>query len=146
MRKLYQEIQKRVQMIDFNILWYGFAPCEFALYNDENVFFETYEILRTDQFNGNTTIQFENKQIAIWKVEKSDLNDLDLLAASIIHEMFHSYQMNAGENRFFNDIVALSYPIEFENINMKYNESQLLISALEEVDFQKKEAFFRKFI
>lgn len=145
MRNLYHEIQKRIQTIDFNILWNGFAPCEFALYNDETVYFETNEIPKTDQFLGNTTIKYEDKQIAIWKVEKEVSCDLDLMAASIIHEMFHSYQLIAGDNRFFNDITALSYPIEFHNLNMKYNESKLLVSALEEDDYQKKEAFFRLF-
>jgi hypothetical protein len=145
MRKLFQEIQNRIQTIDFNELWNGFAPCEFALYNDETVFFETNEIPKTDLFLGNTTIKYEDKQIAIWKVEKEDLNDLDLIAASIIHEMFHSYQLIEGENRFFNDIVALSYPIEYQNLNMKFNESKLLVSALEENDYQIKESFFKKF-
>ena len=146
MYKIYQEIQKRIQKIDFNKLWEGFSPCEFALYDDKTVYFETYEIPITDQFLGNTTIVYAGKQIAIWKIEENDMKDLDLLATSIVHEMYHSYQMQFGENRFFNDIKALSYPITYHNFNLKLFESKLLVQSLMEEDHQKKEMLFNKFI
>ncbi len=146
MRKLYKDIQMRIDSLDFNTLWKGFYPCEFALYNDERVYFATHDIHKTDQFIGNTAISYEGKHIAIWKVENEDIKDVDVLASLIIHEMFHAYQYAEGDNRFYSDLKALSYPLEFQNMNIKYNESRLLISAYQASKRHEKCDYFSKFV
>lgn len=146
MDKIYREIKSRIDKIELNTLWPGFTPYEFALYNDEKVYFETFQIPISNQFVGNTSINYEGKQIAIWKIEETNLIDFDLLTASIIHEMFHAYQMTSGDNRFFSDLEGLSYPIEYDNFNLKINESRLLANAINEENVVMKENFFKKFL
>jgi hypothetical protein len=146
MDNIYREIKSSIDKIELSNLWPGFKPYEFALYDDGKVYFETFEIPISNQFVGNTSINYEGKQIAIWKIEETDLNDIDLLTSSIIHEMFHAHQMTFGDNRFFNDLDGLSYPLEYENFNLKINESRLLASAIREQNYNIKEEFFKKFL
>ena len=55
-----------------------------------------------NRFLGNTSIEYDNKYIAIWKVTESDKKNIDNLTASLIHEMFHAHQFANNEKRFFN--------------------------------------------
>ncbi|WP_373600828.1 hypothetical protein [Paraclostridium bifermentans] len=48
--------------------------------------------------------------------------------------MFHSHQILNGETRFPNDIKALAYPNDLSNYELKYNESLLLVDALNSID------------
>lgn len=146
MEKIYKEIQQYIEKVDFNALWKGFVPYEFALYNDEKVRFETYEIPVTNQFIGNTSINYNGRQIAIWKLEENDTKDIAILAASIIHEMYHVHQMTFGENRFISDLLGLTYPLEYKSLNLKVSEMFFLSRAIIEANQSKKEAYFQKFL
>lgn len=146
MNKVYQAIQSRIKKINFSKLWPGFIPYEFALYNDEKVYFEFEEISLTNQFIGNTTINYNGKQIAIWKVDERSSENIDLLTASIIHEMYHAHQIISGESRFFSDLIGLSYPYEYQNLNIKLNEFMYLAKAILEERTDEKQTAFNKFI
>lgn len=146
MERIYKELQDRIDRIDFDLLWPGFEQYEFAIYDQQSVCFKGLIFPVTDQFIGNTTVKYEEKQIAIWNIQNHDLNDLDLLAAKIIHEMFHAHQVTMGENRFFNDLDALSYPLEYDNLNLKANEFKVLSEAINAKDFNQMQKGFIDFI
>ncbi len=146
MERIYKEIQGRIDRIDFDLLWPGFKQYDFAIYNQQSVCFKGHIFPVTDQFIGNTTIKYEGKQIAIWNIHDHDLNDLDLLAAAIIHEMFHAHQVTMGENRFYSDLDALSYPLVYDNLNLKANEFKVLSKAINAKDFNQMQKLFIDFM
>ena len=100
LNELYYEVLKYINLVDFNKLYSGFKPLKFALYNDDECFFNGKYIDKTDGFIANTAIEFDGEMIAIWNV----LEDVEpiVLASKIIHEMFHGYQMinNESENPY----------------------------------------------
>ena len=52
LNELYYEVEKYIDLIDFNKLWKGFKPLKFALYNDRECFFNGKYIEKTDNFLG----------------------------------------------------------------------------------------------
>ena len=109
MRTLYEAIAERLKRVDFNEIWTGFHPFEFALYNSQHIALSNCDLPWNEKFVGNTAIQYEGKYIAIWNIEdyhntKIDPNEL---AADLVHEMFHAYQMTLGETRFPDDLLML---------------------------------------
>lgn len=146
MDKTYQAILQRINKIDFNTLWPGFIPYEFALYNDEKVYFETKEMPVTNEFMGNTSIKFEGKQIAIWKIEDEDVLDLDYLAAALVHEMFHAHQFHLKDSRFSNELDGFTYPLESVNLSLKAQELSLLSRAVIEETLENKAFYFNEFL
>lgn len=130
MRKLYDMVNNTLNNIDFNKIWYGFNKTKFALYNKKEVYLEKHIISYDDRFIGNTTIEYNGENLAIWFVEDIEGIDYQELSANIVHEMFHSYQMRENESRFPDDIKGLSYPNSLENYQLKYNENIMLVEAL----------------
>lgn len=145
MRDLYEQISKKLDYIDFGQLWDDFERTDFALYDPKWVYLKDRIIDKTDQFIGNTTIEFEGSQIAIWHVTETDFTNLDLLTANIVHEMFHSYQLKAGETRFRNDLDGLAYPLDANVLNMKKEAFMLLSNACREKDLNKKYEILKSF-
>lgn len=138
---IYEAISNRLNLINFNKLWNGFKPYKFAIYNDEFVVFEGKKLPKNDQFIGNTSIEFNNEQIAIWKITDND-DDLDVLTSKIVHEMFHAYQMNNNETRFPKEFEAVvKYKYNKDNLNIKLAENLLLIELLEEFNMDKFNLF-----
>ena len=128
---IYREIAKRVEKADFSALWKGFSPLKFAVYTDADCFFDGGYIPKTDAFCANTSIRYGGESIAIWHIEEEP-RDLDALAASIIHEMFHAFQTNSGEHRWANEIEALfRYEYAAENLSGKLAEARCICEALE---------------
>ncbi|WP_154674991.1 hypothetical protein [Desnuesiella massiliensis] len=74
-----------------------------------------------------------------------DSRDIDILAANIVHEMFHAYQQENGEKRWPKDLVTIKYPNNIENFNLKYEENKLLADAFEQQDLVKKRTLFNYF-
>lgn len=146
MKEIRSEISKRIDLVDFEKLWPGFIEYDFAIYDDEKVYFCDKTIPVDNRFMGNTSIKFEGNQIAIWKVSDSDRENLDLLTASLIHEMFHAHQMSLGEKRFFSDLEGLKYPYDIENYKLKHLELKTLASAMREKNVEKMKKLFKKFI
>lgn len=120
MENLYGAVASRLDGLDFSALWPGFTRGPFALYRGQTVWTEDGAIPRDHRFLGNTSILLDGAPTAIWNIEGGE--DPDELAASVVHEMFHSFQMARGEKRFPDDLALLRLGID---------ESELALRALE---------------
>ena len=125
LKQLYNEIQSYIKKLDFSKLWREFKPLKFALYTDDECFFDGAYIEKSDDFLANTAIFYNGEWIAIWRVQE-EMNTV-ALTSKIIHEMFHAFQSMHNESRFFDDVEALyNYRYDEENISIKIKENQLL--------------------
>lgn len=132
--RIYDEVLSRVRSVDFSALWGGFHPLKFALYTESECFFDGQYIEKTDDFCANTAIEFRGENIAIWQLD-GEVSDLDSLAASMIHEMFHAYQRERGENRWADEMDALEkYEYSSANLSAKLVEAGLMRAAVENDD------------
>ena len=145
MRNLYQRVDELLDRINFEAIHPGFSKCQFALYNDETVYLKNGEIPRDERFLGNTAIEYENDYMAIWKIDEAAAIDLDILAADMVHEMFHVYQRRQGEMQYPDDRLMLMYPHNMQNFQLKYAENQLLIEAFR-AEAGRKAALFQAFL
>lgn len=139
MRSIYDRLKQKIDTLDFTKLYPGFYQMPFALYNDTKVYLESRVIDKTDQFYGNTSIQFEGEPMAIWYLLDTDIDNLDVLASKLVHEMFHAYQMKQNDPRFPNEIQGVRYPYNAQNLSIKHKEHTLiknLIDAFNEADFK----------
>lgn len=130
LNEIYQEINKRLDKINFSFLYRGFYRLKFALYNKTQCYFNGNYIPKSDAFIANTAIEYEGEYIAIWMITE-EVDDFDSLTASIVHEMFHGYQKINHESRWNNEMEALlKYQYSIENLSLKYQEAQLLNACL----------------
>ena len=67
--ELYHIIEEKINSIDFDLLYQGFKPYDFALYNENYVFLKDKIIPIDNRFIGNTAIFYEENYLAIWKVD-----------------------------------------------------------------------------
>lgn len=133
LERLYCEVKKYIDLVDFSKLWRGFEPLKFALYSDKECFFDGAYIEKTDAFLANTSIFYNGEWIAIWCVQE-EMNPI-VLTSKIIHEMFHGFQMMHNESRFFDDLDALyNYKYEEDNLNLKVKENRLLYHLTTQFD------------
>lgn len=58
LESLYNKIKDTISKVDFSLLWEGFEPLKFALYNDTECFFDGHYIEKTADFCANTAIRF----------------------------------------------------------------------------------------
>lgn len=129
LKQYYEEIALRIKDIDFFLLWPGFKKYNFALYDNEKVYFNHQEIKKTNEFLGNTAIKFNNEHIAIWNL--TNHMDYDILTAKIIHEMFHAFQKEQNESRFPNEFLGvINYQYDLTNSQIKLKENQILKELL----------------
>ena len=133
---LYKKIADAITQIDFSKLWEGFKPLKFALYNDEECYFNGSYIEKTADFCANTAIEFQGEVIAIWRVEE-DLA-IPVFASKIVHEMFHAFQDVQGWKCFAKEMEALyKYRYDEENLSVKLHENKLLLDLLDGYDADK---------
>lgn len=137
-RQLYDEIKIRLQKIDFHQIWSGFHEYPFALYDSREIYLNGNVIPWNQHFIGCTTIRYEGVQIAIWDLDTPTVSDYDVLTSMLVHEMFHAFQMEQGEERFPQDLVTLRYPCTNENQVLKYQETKALIKAARAEQAQQK--------
>lgn len=132
MEKLYETLKQKIQQVDFETLWPGFHPCDFALYHQDEALLAGGKINTGGKFFGNTAIEREGKGLAIWDVGEPpyDRWDPDTLAADIIHEMFHAFQAEQKESRFPNELAGLTIPAVAEHFQLKWQENRLLAQAI----------------
>ena len=148
--ELYKIIEEKICALDFNMLWPGFHPYRFALYDETEAWMDGAVFPRPECFHGNTTVSWQDEQIAIWNVG-ADLQAglsaeyIDLLAANMAHEMFHAFQMALGESRFPDDIEALCYPFLEENYCRKMMENQVLTAAFRCEGAEEKKNLLSRF-
>ncbi len=131
LKEIYDQVKERIGRVVFFRLWKGFHPFRFALYTDSQCYFDGSYIERTDDFCANTSILFQGEYIAIWKLSETP-KDIDRLAASLIHEMFHAFQSASGESRFPDEREAVfRYGYSAENLSAKLREAELIRQILE---------------
>lgn len=139
---LYSEIKQLMEKVDFSMLWRGFKPLRFALYNETQCCFDGEYIEKTDEFLANTAIEYEGEHIAIWDVMEPQ--DAKVLASKMIHEMFHAYQHICGETRFPDEAQALlSYRYSAENLSIKAEEDALIAALTHDFDEEGFERLLR---
>ena len=147
-RELYNKVLNLLESINFENLWKGFYGYKFALYTSKEVYFEDEVISWDNRFIGNTAIKYNDRYIAIWNIEHDLLNgneDIDILSANLVHEMFHAYQYENKETRFPRDLVTLDYPYNVYNFCLKYEENKLLSKAFYESNLTVKRQLLEKF-
>ena len=141
LKKLYYKAKSYIDIVDFSKLWRGFEPLKFALYTDNECFFDGAYIEKTDDFIGNTSILYNGEWIAIWLVQE-EMNPI-VLTSKIIHEMFHGFQSMHNDSRFANELDALyNYKYEEDNLNLKLKENHLLYHLSTQFD----KNMFREFL
>lgn len=138
---LWQNVNDRLNRLDFSTLANGFRRYRFALYTECEACLDGTLIPRPDGFLGNTAVSYESEFIAIWSMDADPIEDLDRLAASLVHEMFHCHQFTCGETRFPSDLALLAEPGDVRNFEAKHAENCLLADACE----QKSLACLRSF-
>ena len=130
MRTLYREVAGQLEQVEFHRLWPGFRPYPFALYTEETVWLAERTLPRGEAFRGNTAISFQGSPLAIWQIETGTEPDPVGLAADLVHEMFHAFQMEQGEARFPDDLAALDDSPDAAAISHKLAENRLLAQVL----------------
>lgn len=139
LEELYKVVKSYLNKVDFSLLWKGFKPLKFALYNNETVFFDGKYVEKTSEFIANTAIEYKGEMIGIWNV----MEDVDpiILVSKMIHEMFHGFQRMNNETRFPDELDALyNYQYSDENLSIKLEENKLLVKLLDNYnveDFNK---------
>lgn len=146
MRDLYNRIYENIRKIDFDAIWKGFHPYQFALYDKVSVYLKDKTVPYEQCFLGNTTIKYDKEQIAIWCVE--DVKDADpvMMASNMIHEMFHAYQFENDEKRYPADLYALDYPDILENYILKHSENIALEKAYVQTKMKDRSEYISQFI
>ncbi|MDI6453101.1 hypothetical protein [Peloplasma aerotolerans] len=147
-RKLYQQLQKQLNLIDFNNIWKGFHVFDFALYNDNEVFLKDEVIQKDERFYGNTAIKYQNTFLAIWYINPKDIEkyekDSTVLLSKIVHEMFHAYQFEQGEQRWPHEVKSLlTYQYDAVNLSIKKQENEMLFTCLDQFDMELFKDFLR---
>ena len=138
LEKLYYQVKNYMDQVNFSKLWPGFEPLKFALYNNDQCFFDGEYIPKTDEFLGNTAILYNGEMIAIWIVNEE--MDSIVLASKIIHEMFHGFQLLNNEKRFPDELDALyNYKYSDENLSLKLEENRIITELLETFEAEKIE-------
>lgn len=129
--EMYARAEEALSRVDFEKIFPGFHRFDFALYTSGEVCLNG-EILSPDErFCGNTAIDFDGRQIAIWDIELDPAEDAERLAASLVHEMFHCRQKASGERRFPSDLALLDYPADEVNLREKHSENLCLAECFE---------------
>lgn len=146
MRELYSKLNDILSKIHYESIWHGFHRYTFALYDDKKVYFQNEVIPYDHRFLGNTSIEYNSEYIAIWNVTNPLSEDFEVLAADLVHEMFHAFQRENNEKRFPSDLLLLNYPDNNENFIVKYCENLLLTKAFASCEIDDKRKNLTKFI
>jgi len=132
MRELYEAVKQELTRIDFNAIWTGFTPIPFALVGSDQVYLDGREIPLGDRFWANTVIMHEDEMVATWCVDKPSEEDVQMLAANLVHEMFHAFQSTQKRERNSgggDEFTLLSYPDDLAAYRIKAAEANLLARA-----------------
>ena len=105
LKNWYDRVREQLDRLDFPALWAGFAPCPFALYTHDTAVLNGEVMPRPAEFYGNTSVCRQGEYLAIWDMEADPPADVAGLAASLVHEMFHSFQFRCGEQDWPDDLV-----------------------------------------
>lgn len=129
LQKIYNQIDENIKKLDFTKIWPGFTPLKFALYTEDTCYYNGSYVERTDEFYGNTAIEYNGEYIGIWMIEE-DIDPI-ILTSKIIHEMFHGYQQFNNWDGYADEMEALfKYRYNSENLGIKLHENKLLLELL----------------
>ena len=134
LQRIYREVDAILEKVDFEQIVPGFRRYRFAVYTDKEICLDGELMPYSEQFMGNTTLLYNGEYIAIWNVGFDPVEDMEQLAASMVHEMFHCHQSTLGEKRYPSDLKLLCYPDDVDNYTKKYNENCALADAYEHGD------------
>ncbi|HML46535.1 MAG TPA: hypothetical protein PKE04_07275 [Clostridia bacterium] len=129
LQEAHRAVADRLSRLSFETIWTGFAPAPFALYDEGTVCLAGREMPRDNAFWGCTAIEYEGELLAIWHLEEDPVQDLDVLAANLVHEMFHVHQLRREERRFPNELDALRAPEDPAYHQDRYREAWSLRRA-----------------
>lgn len=124
--EIYQKVESMISKVEFHLLWPNFRLYSFALYDEHEVQFSTFSQPLTPEFVGNTSITYHQEKIAIWNMHLSKVDDMNILASKIIHEMFHAFQQDNQEIKFPNEVDGLFYRYHINNLTIKHQENIML--------------------
>lgn len=139
--KIYHDVDRVLNRIDFHALFLGFHKYKYAVYNSAVICLDGKMMPYQDIFRGNTSIEYNGEYIAIWNMEFDPVDDIEELAYSLVHEMFHCHQRANGEKRYPSDLTLLNYPDDLDNFEKKYNENLYLAQAYEKHDVEALQKF-----
>ena len=143
LRQAYHAVNAVLDTLDFGALFAGFHRYKCALYTGSEICLDGQMIPYQDDFRGNTALEYGGKAIAIWNLEADPVEDAELLAYFLVHEMFHCHQRANNEKRYPSELVLLHYPGDLENFQKKYNENLYLADAWQKHDEKAFRAFAR---
>lgn len=145
LKKLYSTIHQKLDQLDFTKLYHGFKKYDFILYTSKEYCFCNEIYVHDAEFYGNTAIEWNGKIVAIWNVETDFIEDLDVFAANLVHEMYHCYQLEQEEKRFPKDLLLLSIPLEEKLCQLRYQDSRLLVEGYfnPSIDILRRICFIR---
>ena len=132
LKEAHAEVSRRLNRVDFGALLPGFRRCRFVLYDDSRVCLGEDCLPVDARFLGNTAIEYEGRQIAIWRLSGTPEN-YDILAAALAHEMCHAFQVETGA-AFPDEMLGIFYPRDLVNFTGKHKENLLLAELLTEYD------------
>lgn len=141
LQEIYTEVDSILDALDFGALFQGFHKYRFAIYDSAEICLDGNLIPYEDSFRGNTSKLYDGGYIAIWNIAFSPVEDMEILAYLLVHEMFHCHQATNGESRYPSDFALMNYPDDIDNFTKKYNEDRYLADACENCD----EGQLRKF-
>ena len=134
MMQLYNAVNEVLSTLDFDALYTGFRKYPFALYSSKEIVLGGEIIPYQESFRGNTSIMYAGEYTAIWNIEIDPVDDPELLAYCLVHEMFHCHQRVNRESRYPSDFALLQYPADMGNFIKKYHENKYLADALDQSD------------
>lgn len=130
---LWHAVDDRLNQLDFSVLADGFRRYRFALYTEREACLDGALMPRPDRLSRqHSPVPCEGEFIAIWSMDADPIEDVDRLAASLVHEMFHCHQFARGETRFPSDLALLADPGDARSFEAKHAENLLLADACEQ--------------
>ena len=134
LKQIYGKVNDLLEKLDYDSIWKGFSRKKIFLYQKDWVYSANKMFPWNEEFVGNSTIFWQNEQVAIWKIEEetdvNDENEMLYLAANLVHEMFHAFQMERKEERFPNDLKRLVCQEKGEDWYFEIRSNLLLTEAV----------------
>ena len=134
LKQIYGKVNGLLEKLDYDSIWKGFSRKKLFLYQKDWVYSENKMFPWNEEFVGNSTIFWQNEQVAIWKIEEgTDVNDENkmlYLTADLVHEMFHAFQMEQKEERFPDDLKRLVCQEKGEDWYFEIRSNLLLVEAV----------------
>lgn len=132
MKEAHIEISRRLDLLDFGTLLPGFHRYPFALHTEKDVCLGDRSIPNEGRFLANTAMEFEGRRIAAWRLTAPP-KSCDTLAASLVHEMCHAFQVET-KAPFPDFMFGAFYPRDLANYTAKHMENLLLAGLLYDFD------------